>query len=320
VAGVTWSGSVADAEWVRDRLTAPYGSCVTSVVPAGFAAYARILHPAAARDTAGDHPVSWAEVGAWSGLELRDDACFHSVALPPKGGPAPAPPCQPPRRGSLGAAEAGALIAVLRAATSTPERCWFCLWEGYAWQGRVSDPIPPDILDGPRVTLGRRDYVLYTGPVEAATTVTEPEAQTANVWWPEDRAWCAVSDIDLPWTYVAGTEETVAKLVATPGLEVLRARAEDPVRRIEDWVNRWVATGTDELMRGGNTRIETTRGVVAAWFDRPGLTPGALGVTSEAPGGQKSARRTTVEHRGEEDLRRLLGLHLTMHVVDLVEG
>jgi hypothetical protein len=320
VAGVAWSSSVANAEWVRDRLTAPNGSCVTSVVPAGFDAYARILHPASAVDGTGEHPVSWAEVAASSGLELRDDACFHSVALPPQAGPGLAPSCRPPRRGSLGAAETGALVGVLRAATSTPERCCFWLWEGYAWQGGVGDPIPAGVLDGPRVSLSRRDYVFYSGPAEAATTVAEPEVQTANLWWPEDRAWCVVSDIDLPWTYVAGTDETVAVLLAAPGLEVLRARPEDPVRRVEDWVSRWVAAGTDELMRGGNTRIETTRGVVAAWFDRPGLTPGALGVTSEATGGRKSARRTTVEHRGEEDLRRLLGLHLTMHVVDLVEG
>ena len=78
------------ADWIGPRLT-PWDDsyAATAVVPAGFAAYARVLHPAGTDD--GDRPVRWAEVAAWSGLPLRPDAEFHSVALPPAdpGGPPP---------------------------------------------------------------------------------------------------------------------------------------------------------------------------------------------------------------------------------------
>ena len=43
---------------------------------------AEVLHPARTGGTE-DRPVRWAEVAAWSGLPLRSDAQFHSVALPP---------------------------------------------------------------------------------------------------------------------------------------------------------------------------------------------------------------------------------------------
>jgi hypothetical protein len=44
--GAAWSDAVEEAAWIGERL-APAGACrVTSVVPGGFDAYARVLHPA----------------------------------------------------------------------------------------------------------------------------------------------------------------------------------------------------------------------------------------------------------------------------------
>ncbi len=40
-----WSGNFEAAEWLTERL-ASFGGGVTSVVPAGFGAYARVLRPA----------------------------------------------------------------------------------------------------------------------------------------------------------------------------------------------------------------------------------------------------------------------------------
>jgi hypothetical protein len=85
VAEIAWSELVAEADWIRDRLVTPVGSTVTSIIPGGFQAYARILHPAVLTGGAHDEPARWAQVAAWSGLELRANAQFHSVALPARG-------------------------------------------------------------------------------------------------------------------------------------------------------------------------------------------------------------------------------------------
>jgi adenosine deaminase len=70
---------VHQADWMAPRLRSWEGGyTVTIVVPAGFEAYARVLHPAQIPDS-GHRLVRWAEVAAWSGMPLRPDAQFHSV-------------------------------------------------------------------------------------------------------------------------------------------------------------------------------------------------------------------------------------------------
>ena len=104
VAEIAWSELVAEADWIRDRLVTPVGSTVTSIVPSGFAAYARVLHPAIVSGGAKEAPARWVQVAAWSGMELRANAQFHSVALPPQGPvSAELAACCPPRKGSLSA-------------------------------------------------------------------------------------------------------------------------------------------------------------------------------------------------------------------------
>jgi hypothetical protein len=321
---IAWSNAVADADWLEARLAVPMGSTVTSIVPEGFEAYLRILHPAevpGCGDAGEPRRVRWSEVASWTGMSLGNDARFHSVALPPEARePSDHPVCYPPGRGGLTEADCAALVPILRANSTDPDDCRFCLWEGYAWQGRQSYPIPRHVLDGPRVHLPMRDYVLYQGPVEAAGALTEPAFQTPNMWWPADHSWCIASEIDLPWTYLGGPRRLVEDVLACPDLETLPAGADDRVWRIEGWVARWASEGVNALMAGGHCQIVTTRGVVSAWFERPGLSPGALGVTAETNDGRRAGRRTQIEHSTDERIRRLLTLHLTMNVVDLVEG
>ncbi len=317
---IAWSDRIGEADWIRDRLVESNILTVGSVIPSGFDAYARVLHPARVVKGENEESTRWAEVASWSHMELEPKAQFHSVALPPESpGSSDLSRCRPPRRGSLTAADCTALAALLRSHTTTADSCWFCLWEGYAWQGLESDPIPPEILSGPKVMLARRDYVLYSGPIEAASAIDDADWRSPNLWWPVDQAWCVASDIDLPWTYVGGSSKLIEELLAREDLEVLPAGPADTVWRIEKWIVKWVATGVEELIRTGNCRIETTRGVIEAWFERPGLEPGTLGITSETDDGRRWGKRTRIEHRVDVELRRLLSLHLMMHLVDLVE-
>ena len=60
---------MTEAAWVAERL-GDFGAGVTSVVPGGFAAYARILHPAEVPRNGYGRLVRWAEVASWSGMPL----------------------------------------------------------------------------------------------------------------------------------------------------------------------------------------------------------------------------------------------------------
>lgn len=67
-----------------------------------------------------------------------------------------------------------------------------------------------------------RDYLLFTGPVTAATAFrNDPWFQSPNLWWPEDRAWFVATEIDGYSTYIGGEQACIDALVAHPHLEVL---------------------------------------------------------------------------------------------------
>jgi len=193
--GPAWSEPGKEADWIAERL-APFNSHrVASVVPAGFDAYCRVLHPIETPERGG-RLVRWAQVAAWSGTTIGRDSQFHSVALPPTRPETEAPwSGQGPRQGSLYPPDAEVLAETLRAFTTTPENCWFGIWDGFGWDHRVvltavvkkgitrrqrrahqplsrlPDPVPPAVRAGTRVRLPGRDYLLYAGPVEAIVAV-----------------------------------------------------------------------------------------------------------------------------------------------------
>src|ERR1700722_14774432 len=134
-------GEADEARWIAGRLD-PFGSVVSSVVPGGFPAYARLLHPAQTSGHGDGTLVRWAEVAAWSGMPLTARSQFHSVALPPVRPALPAPwSSQGPELGRLFRDDANALAGIVRSFTSTPESCLFGLWDGYTSFG-IDDGLP----------------------------------------------------------------------------------------------------------------------------------------------------------------------------------
>ena len=90
------------------------------------------------------------------------------------------------------------LAELLRRNTTTPEHCYFGVWEGFG-------ALRTDIRKEPTFTAPGRGYHLLTGPLEtAAESILEMPWTTGspNLWWPEDRAWCVATEIDLNSTYV----------------------------------------------------------------------------------------------------------------------
>jgi hypothetical protein len=337
-----WSQAVEHSDWIGGRL-APFGSAVSSVVPGGFEAYARILHPAEDLCTGG-RVVRWAAVAAWSGMPLRRDVQFHSIALPPRALPEPAPSSgQGPRRGTLYLPDAEVVAATARAWTSTPELCWFCVWDGYGWgdaprllswpdgtpELNLAPESRPESATAPGavghealVHLPHRDYLLYSGPVEqvAAPARLSGTEQTANLWWPDDRAWCVASEIDLAWTYVGGPAGLIGRLLADERIEALPAAPDDPFTRVEDWVTAWVTAATAELLSAGVASIATSRGTVRARLHRNLADHGATLHTESAGDNGISSGTHVLRGRGDEELRRDVACYLTSDVIDLVGG
>src|SRR6202521_5479435 len=129
------SDEVQAADWIRERLH-PFAKDVGSVVPSGFAAYARIFHPASsAGHLEGDRVVPgvemrWSDVAALRGKTVHAEMQFHAISAPALDRE---PQIYPPRDGVLSERQIQALTELLSKHTETPNSCWLCLWEGYGY-------------------------------------------------------------------------------------------------------------------------------------------------------------------------------------------
>lgn len=235
------------AEWVAAALDGKEG--VVRVVPGGYEAYARLLHPLAEGRPWADAAPAYLAGG--------------SEAYPY---PFPAPVAQV--EGDPGPALIDALAPVLAASTATPQRCHYGLWVGWGelsagsvaplsarsrsiagrWQaareaGRARrTPGTPTgalaafvaacpVLPG----WGGRDLLLFDGPAEGVASVGWAAPGDGRLrrrgpqwWWPDDRRWFVATEIDFPWTYLAGPAALVGEVVASPAFEAVRL--EEPGR------------------------------------------------------------------------------------------
>lgn len=157
--------------------------------------------------------VRWAEVAAFTGRIAHPLMEWDQIANPAHDSGQPAWEHARPRLGVFSEAQIRALAVVLREFTSTSDVCWFCLWTGF---GGIAER-------GSIVSLPGRDYSLSYGDIDAITSFYfDVHWQPANIWWPDDRAWCVASEIDLMATYVGGSSECIAQLLASDELEAMQ--------------------------------------------------------------------------------------------------
>ncbi|MGV8979107.1 MAG: hypothetical protein ACOH17_13790 [Cellulomonas sp.] len=248
------SDDVELAEWIRPRLGSQFGA-VNRTVPGGFEAYARICHPATDSDGA---LVSWPEVAAVTGGHAHPLMQWHALI----GSPYPVNatsalwPGENPERGNLAPEVLEVVSGVLAQHTTMASRCTFCLWEGWGWlhAAPAGAPHPGCVStsrsqhpyldrDGPRVRLPGRDYLLLTGPVQSATSLgwwldpTWFQAQSPNLFWPTDRAWCVATEIDFDSTLVGGTRALIDALLNEPTLDAWPIHPDDCVALDGDRLN-----------------------------------------------------------------------------------
>lgn len=154
------------------------------------------------------------------------------------------------------------VLDVLAGYTSTPNDCYFCLWEGWGLQGITSPPMinpRPDsptrhpatdpslrvepspafdlsfrapALREPLVVVPNRAYLLFYGSVtdlgdrgSATRWPGQPSLGSADpaFIWPADHAWCVANDVDPHWAGIGATTSAIDELIADTRLDVALA-------------------------------------------------------------------------------------------------
>jgi hypothetical protein len=192
-----------------------------------------------------------------------------------------------------------------------------------AWPDTFQDPVPEAVRQGPRVHLPDREYLLYTGPVEAAVGAVGPAyaTQSANLWWPQDRAWCVASEIDLSWTYVGGPAALIGQLVADQRIEALRASPADSVSGVEPWITDAVTAAAEQLVASGEAVITTALGTVRAHLDQPSWHhQGQLRTEITGGDGDTGSYMALSRRSSRDELRSDIVHQLTCDLIGLVEN
>jgi hypothetical protein len=129
---------VSSADWIVARVR-NFEHDVGSLLPVGFAAYARVCHPAMRRlDGDAWAEVSWSQVAAangrvthasmeWIAITGEWRYLDHDAQLGIWD--------RAPRIGSLPLRQAHTLADVLRQFTEKPSECWFAVWDGSGCSG-----------------------------------------------------------------------------------------------------------------------------------------------------------------------------------------
>jgi hypothetical protein len=213
-----WLHDVSAASWIADRLH-PFCQDTGSVVPSGFDRYLRLFHPVLVD---GGGTERWSDIAERNGRIVHPEMQLHMINRPVG---TSAPTNYEPGRGfssgSLPPAERAVLIEHLRPATTTPDACWFAVWEGF---GALDDQGVAD-----RIVLPSRSYLLASGSVYDVmlSALDDPWDQSANLWWPADLAWIVATEVDYAWTYVGGSATLIEGLCADARLEALPAQLSD---------------------------------------------------------------------------------------------
>ena len=94
-------------------------------------------------------------------------------------------------------------------------------WMKLSWSYSRLPPGP--FVNVPRVTAENREYILFCGSLETVPSLSKYPVwgQSPNLWWPEARAWCVATGVDLHDTFVGGSESCIERILNCPDLEAL---------------------------------------------------------------------------------------------------
>ena len=178
-------------------------------------------------------PVRWSTVAGWNGRTVHPQMQFWRIAkLSEPHGRTPSWGSIP-GDGQFSSEDCREIAELLHGYTSTPNRCYYCVWEGFGF-------FDQSLYGSARVRVPHRDYLLFSGHIDAIMSFWEPELrwdQSPNIWWPEDRAWCVATEIYSDSTYIGGSVECIERIVNSPDLEALPTQIDARVDTGGDTIN-----------------------------------------------------------------------------------
>jgi len=228
-------GDARAAGWVAAGLRG-FGESVLSLVPACFAEYVRVFHPAYRRAGSDRVAVAWAEIARANGMRMHAGVQLGSITGSERyeGEGQPGVFDQPPETGNLPRELLDPLVNTLAHHTSTPGTCYFAVWEGWGW-------LPPEVRSAPRFTVPQRSYHLLTGPIDSVSDLADAwewrGPRSPSLWWPEDHAWCVATEVDLKTTYIGADRSCAQDLISLPGVEAAAVPPEVGIDWLSDTVN-----------------------------------------------------------------------------------
>ncbi len=81
---------------------------------------------------------------------------------------------------------------------------------------------------------GGRDMLLFDGPINRVRAIgsawlldDDLHRRSPQWWWPNDRMWLLSTEIDYPWTYVAGSGRLIDRILENTELETVRVNFAD---------------------------------------------------------------------------------------------
>lgn len=236
--------------WLKGELAS--GPSLRSWIPDLFDGYARLLHPAyrSREDGSASEPVTWKDIAAWSGRQLKPSTSFEAVERRESGLVwSDQPGHSAPESGQLEVGHFRRLSHLLAETTSTPDDLLVLTWSGYGHPTGGGYSRKPRAWSRARSVLtaaqeelelsaclsatGRR-YLLHRGSLQ-----TPPEGESTGIqdppsfWWPSDRSWFVSTDIESRSTYVAASTALIERLLADGVFEVLAASLDDPFDGVE---------------------------------------------------------------------------------------
>lgn len=251
---------VEATEWLDARLHpwGPHPPVVGFIVPSGFEAYARLLHPARRlfdRTAENSVPLRWSEIAEARGKTIHPEVHLQSLIDNPDdedydywrsistGGGEWFPPYE-----WLEETEVLALVTLLRSFTTTADNAWFMLWDGYGDLGRAIDDLPrgmihraPDPPDVPAELVGGtwafRHYLVFRGPLDAVSTWFDWRWEGPNYLWPDDQSWIVVTEIDGFSTYVGAPREGIEHILGSQMLEAVPSELSHAFDGLGDPIN-----------------------------------------------------------------------------------
>ncbi|MGF2949540.1 hypothetical protein [Microbacterium alcoholitolerans] len=131
-----WIADVSRGEWLRARLDGSFDT-MHGVVPRGFAAYARVFHPASVRSQYDDRPATWSDAASAFGTIMHPLAQWQSLVRTPheeqwhtRNAP-DGREFSAPMEGEIEPQMLAHIAAHLSAHTGTPDDGVAAVWSGY---------------------------------------------------------------------------------------------------------------------------------------------------------------------------------------------